>query len=184
MSRYFNGRIVIFNESETKYETLCKIDGFWFKDIVDDNFLNDFLDDFRNDNKKWDKIISELYNIELDVEDEDEKRFNINLIKNAYILDKGCINHLVEAYEERIKKKNEEIDLLKETIVNQQSINSYNDMLCELKSLNEDLSEIREKLYNVENVKGLFNVLSYSYENDQLKKSFEYINPYLIIVVE
>lgn len=180
MSRYFNGRIVVFNESETKHETLCKIDGFWFKDVVDDGFL----DDFRNDNKKWDKIISELYNIELDVEDEDEKRFNRSLIKNAYILDTDSINHLVEAYEEMIKKKNEEIDLLKETIVNQQSINSYNDMLCELKSLNEDLSEIKEKLYNVENVKGLFNVLSFCYENNQLKQPFEYINPYLIIIEE
>ena len=61
MSRYFDGRIVIFNESKTKYETLCKIDGFWFKDIIDDNLM----DEFKNNDKKWDKIISELYNIDL-----------------------------------------------------------------------------------------------------------------------
>ncbi len=180
MSKYFDGRIIIFNESETKYETLCKIDGFWFKDIVDDNLM----DEFKNNDKKWDKIISELYDIKLNSENEDEKRINKNLINNAYILDMNALKSLIEIYEEKTQKKNEEIDLLKETIVNQQSINSYNDMLCELKSLDEDLSEIKDKLFQIENIKGLFTVLSFCYENDQLKKAFEYINPYLIIVVE
>lgn len=180
MSRYFDGRIVIFNESKTKYETLCKIDGFWFKDIADDNLM----DEFKNNDKKWDKIISELYTINLNSENEDEKRINKNLINNAYILDMDALKSLIEIYEEKEEKKNEEIDLLKETIVNQQSINSYNDMLCELKSLTEDLSEIKEKLYNVENIKGLFNVLGCCYENDQFKPAFEYINPYLIIIIE
>lgn len=180
MSKYFDGRIIIFNESETKYETLCKIDGFWFKDIVDD----DLMDEFKNNDKKWDKIISELYNIDLNSENEDEKRINKNLINNAYILDMNALKSLIRVYEEKAQKKDEEIDLLKETIVNQQSINSYNDMLCELKSLDEDLSEIKDKLFSIENIKGLFTVLSFCYENDQLKKAFEYINPYLIIVVE
>lgn len=180
MSRYFDGRIVIFNESKTKYETLCKIDGFWFKAIVDDNLM----DEYKNNDKKWVNIISELYDINLNSENEDEKRINKNLIDNAYILDMNALKSLIETYEEKEEKKNEEIDLLKETIVNQQSINSYNDMLCELKSLTEDLSEIKEKLYNLENIKGLFNVLSYCYENDQLKPAFEYVNVYLIIVIE
>lgn len=180
MSRYFDGRIVIFNESNTKHETLCKIDGFWFKDIVDDNLM----DEFKNNDKKWDKIISELYTINLNLENEDKKRINKNLIGNAYILDMDALKSLIETYKEKEEKKNEEIDLLKETIVNQQSINSYNDMLCELKSLTEDLSEIKEKLYNVENIKGLFNVLGCCYENDQFKPVFECINPYLIIIVK
>ena len=110
MSRYFGGRIVIFNESKTKYETLCKIDGFWFKDIVDDNLM----DEFKNNDKKWDKIISELYNIDLNSENEDEKRINKNLIDNAYILDMNALKSLIETYEEKEEKKNEEIDLLKE----------------------------------------------------------------------
>lgn len=180
MSRYFGGRIIIFNESETKYETLCKINGFWFKDIVDD----DLMDEFKNNNEKWDKIIPKLYDINLNSENEDEKRINKNLINNAYILDMNALKRLIEIYEEKEEKKNEEIDLLKETIVNQQSINSYNDMLCELKSLNEDLIEIKDKLFSIENIKGLFMTLSCCYENNQLKKAFECINPYLIIVVE
>lgn len=180
MSRYFGGRIIIFNESETKYETLCKINGFWFKDIVDD----DLMDEFKNNDEKWDKIIPELYDINLNSENEDEKRINKNLINNAYILDMNALKRLIEIYEEKEEEKNEEIDLLKETIVNQQSINSYNDMLCELKSLNEDLIEIKDKLFSIENIKGLFTTLSCCYENNQLKKAFEYINPYLIIVIE
>lgn len=180
MSRYFGGRIIIFNESETKYETLCKINGFWFKDIVDD----DLMDEFKNNDEKWDKIIPELYDINLNSENEDEKRINKNRINNAYILDMDALKRLIEIYEEREEKKNEEIDLLKETIVNQQSINSYNDMLCELKSLDEDLIKIKDKLFLIENIKGLFMTLSCCYENNQLKKAFECINPYLIIVVE
>lgn len=180
MSRYFDGKIIIFNESKTKYETLCKIDGFWFKDIVDD----DLMDEFKNKDKKWDKIISELYDINLNSENEDEKRINKSLINNAYVLDMDALKNLIEVYEEKAKKKNEEIDLLKETIVNQQSINSYNDMLHELKNLNEDLIEIKDKLFSIENIKGLFMVLCCCYENDQLKKVFECINPYLIIVIE
>lgn len=180
MSRYFNGRVIIFNEAETKYKNFGEFDCFWFKDVVDDGFM----DDYRNtDADRWDKIVSELYGIDLNPENEDQKRINESLIRSTYVLNKADIKQLIEIYEDMAKKKNEEIELLRETITNQQSIDSYQDMICELKNLNDDFQEIDSKLFSLKNFEGMFNVLNYCYEDSRFKKYYEYINPYLIINV-
>ena len=181
MSRYFNGRVIIFNEAETKYKAFSEFDCFWFKDIVDDGFMDDF---HRNtDTDRWDMIISKLYGINLNPEKEDQKQINESLIKNAYILNKNDIRQLIETYEDILKKKNEEIELLKETITNQQSIGSYQDMVCELRSLNNDFQEINSKLFGLKSFEGMFNVFDCCYEDQELKKYYEVIKPYLIITV-
>ena len=180
MSRYFNGRVIIFNEAETKYKAFGEFNCFWFKDIVDDGFMDDYKN---NDIKRWNKTISKLYSIDLNPEKEDQKQINESLIKNAYILNETNIKQLVEIYEDILKKKNEEIELLKETMTNQQSISSYQDMVCELRNLSDDFQEINSKLFGIKCFEGMFGVLNYCYEDFEIKEYHEFIKPYLIITV-
>ena len=187
MSTYFNGRIVVVNESRivtfdentTKYKSFGEYDCYQFKEI-DENLMEDYLN--YADREKWNPIISELYNIKLDYDDEERKRINEHLVNNAYILSTNDIRLLIEHYEREKKKLEERIERLDETMRNQQSLASYQEFDCELNSLNEDLSEVDTRIWSLKNFKGMLEVIENCYEEENFRESCDVLNAYLIIV--
>lgn len=188
MSTCFNGRIVVVNESrivtfdenKTKYKSFGEYDCYQFKEI-DENLMEDYLSNYA-DREKWNPIISGLYNIKLDSDNEDTKRIHEHLLNNAYILSTNDIRRLIEHYEKEKQKVEERIERLDETMCNQQSLASYQEMECELNTLGEDLSEIDTKLWSLKNFKGMLEVIENCYEEENFRGPCDILNAYLIIV--
>lgn len=179
MSTYYNGRIVLFNEKGTKYKSFGGYDCFQFKEI-DDELMEDCLN--HDNQEKWNPIISELYDIKLNSDNEDTKRININLINNAYILSANDLKILREYYEKEKQKQEERIERLDETMRNQQSLSSYQEFGCELMTLGEELSEINTKLWVLKNFEGMLEVIENCYEEENFRGPCDILNAYLIIV--
>ena len=179
MSTYYNGRIVVFNENGIKHKSFGEYDCFQFKEI-DDKLMEDYLN--YNNREKWNPIISELYDIKLDSDSEDTKRINTNLVDNAYILSNDDIRRLKEYYKREKQKQEEKIERLDETMHNQQSLSSYQEFECELKSLNDELDEIDAKLYGLESFGGMLSIIENCYEEEGFKEPCDVLSAYLIIV--
>ncbi len=179
MSTYYNGRIVVFNENETKHKSFGEYDCFQFKEI-DDKLMENYLN--YSNREKWNPIISDLYGIKPDSDNEDTKRINANLINNAYILSTNDLKILREYYEEEKQKQEERIERLDETMHNQQSLASYQEFECELRASEEELSEINSKLWVLRNFEGMLGVLENCYEEEGFKESWNVLSAYLIIV--
>ena len=166
-------------QKSKEQEAIVKKENFTFKEI-DENLMEDYLN--YDNREKWNPIISESYDIKLDSDDKSINRTRECLLNNAYILSTNDIRRLIEHYEREKKKLEERIERLDETMRNQQSLASYQEMECELNALGEDLSEIDTKLWALKNFKGMLEVIENCYEEENFREPCDILNAYLIIM--